>query len=63
MPRDLKKGALVKIKPDSRSRLAVIALRGQQATVLAWSQAENCYRVEFEDGTIRIIHRSELEPI
>ena len=63
MARDLKKGALVKVKPDSRSRLTTIALRGQQATVLSWSQAENCYRVEFADGLVRIIHRSELEPI
>ncbi|MDV6376225.1 hypothetical protein [Deinococcus arenicola] len=64
MPRDLKKGALVKVNPDKRSRPAVAALRGRQGTVLSWSQAENCYRIELADdmGWV-ILHRSDLEPV
>lgn len=63
MKQDLKKGTTVRIKPGPRALSAVLALRGQLATVVSWSQAENCYRVRLEDGTTPIIYRGHLEPV
>ncbi|AIZ44852.1 hypothetical protein QR90_06665 [Deinococcus radiopugnans] len=63
MPRDLKKGVQVRVLPDHRARPAVAALRGQLATVLSWSQAENCYRIELQNGEQRILHRLDLEAV
>ncbi|MFC3834771.1 MULTISPECIES: hypothetical protein [Deinococcus] len=62
MRRDLKTGSVVRVVPGRHTRPAVAALRGQRATVLGWSEAENTYRLEFADGQQRLIHRAELEP-
>lgn len=60
MKQDLKKGATVRIIPGPRAMPSVTALRGQLATVVSWSQAENCYRVRLEDGSTPIIYRGHL---